>query len=104
MLTKEKILAHLKSVKANLAADGIVRLGLFGSFAKGTADMASDVDIVVESSEAFREKHRGFDGLIYLDSLRLSFERKFARSVDLCNTAFMSEERRAELLEGVVYV
>ena len=35
MLTKDEILDYLKEIKPKLQEDGIIKLGLFGSFAKG---------------------------------------------------------------------
>ena len=46
-LTKEIILEYLSSIKEELNQDGIVEIGLFGSYAKDKADLASDIDIVI---------------------------------------------------------
>lgn len=49
MLTREAITEGLRESHPYLAAEfGVRRIGLFGSFAKGTANEASDVDVVVE--------------------------------------------------------
>ena len=46
-LTKEAILAYLSELKPSLEKDGIQKIGLFGSYAKGYAGEDSDIDIVV---------------------------------------------------------
>lgn len=104
MLTKDEILDYLKEIKPKLQKDGIAKLGLFGSFAKGTADIASDVDITIETSKDFVNKFKGFNGFIYLDDLRTDFMSKFKRQVDLCDTASMSLQKQQNLLTGVIYV
>ncbi|TWO19887.1 nucleotidyltransferase domain-containing protein, partial [Campylobacter hyointestinalis] len=38
ILTKEAILAYLSEIKPSLEKDGIQKIGLFGSYAKGYAD------------------------------------------------------------------
>lgn len=49
MLTQEKIIALLHENYPYLAAEyGVSRIGLFGSYTKGLADEASDVDLLVE--------------------------------------------------------
>ncbi|WP_270971084.1 hypothetical protein [Campylobacter upsaliensis] len=40
---KQNILNYLRKRKTKLNEDGIIELGLFGSFAKDEADLASDV-------------------------------------------------------------
>lgn len=49
MLTKEQITKILQENYSYLATEyGVKRLGLFGSYAKGTPTGASDIDVVVE--------------------------------------------------------
>ncbi|MSN96902.1 nucleotidyltransferase domain-containing protein [Campylobacter sp. FMV-PI01] len=104
MLTKDEILDYLKEIKPKLQEDGIIKLGLFGSFAKDNADIASDVDITIETSKDFVNKFKGFNGFIYLDDLRSDFMHKFKRQVDICDTASMSLQKQQNLLTGVIYV
>lgn len=48
-LTKESILRRLRESYPQLSAQfGVLRIGLFGSFARGTAQESSDVDLIVE--------------------------------------------------------
>ena len=49
MLTKKKIADILLENSPYLASEyGVKRIGLFGSYAKGTATESSDIDLVVE--------------------------------------------------------
>ncbi len=49
MLTKEKIADILLENSPYLASEyGVKRIGLFGSYAKGTPTESSDIDLVVE--------------------------------------------------------
>ena len=49
MLTREKITDILLEKSSYLTSEyGVKRIGLFGSYAKGTPTEASDIDIVVE--------------------------------------------------------
>jgi uncharacterized protein len=49
MLTKEKVAELLREKQPYLASEyGVTRIGLFGSYAKGIASEASDIDLIVE--------------------------------------------------------
>jgi len=51
-ISRDGILEELKNLKPELSRRyGVSRLGLFGSFAKGTARETSDIDVVVVSSD-----------------------------------------------------
>ena len=102
--SKEQILNYLKSIKGELEGDGITTLGLFGSYARDEADMASDIDIVICTSKDFVDRHSGFGGVIYLDELRQKLAKNFKTQVDICDIASMSQERQSVLLQGVIYV
>ncbi len=101
---KDDILRFLKALKPSLEKEGIAEIGLFGSFAKEKADIASDIDIFIKSTDKFCSKHLGFEGLIYLDELRQRIQRHFKRKVDLCDIANFSDERIGRVLKGAVYV
>ena len=103
-LTKEHILAYLSSIKEELAQDGITQIGLFGSYAKDKADLASDIDIVICSSKQFSENFSDFAGAIYIDELAQKIRKQFKIQVDICDTFSMSEERKKHLLSEAIYV
>ncbi|HMQ54494.1 MAG TPA: nucleotidyltransferase family protein [Anaerolineae bacterium] len=49
MLTKEEIINRLHQNYPQLASEfGVKQIGIFGSYAKGTAGLNSDVDLVIE--------------------------------------------------------
>lgn len=54
-MTKEKILEKLAEIDKEKF--GILELGLFGSYAKGTDTLNSDIDIMVKFERASKEKH-----------------------------------------------
>jgi len=69
------IMQILRDEKKNLQEKfGIVSIGLFGSHAKGTEHHGSDVDLLVELSEA------RFDSLA---GLQIYLERKLEKHVEL---------------------
>lgn len=54
-MTKNKILEKLSTIDKQKY--GILELGLFGSYAKGTDTLNSDIDILVKFEGASKEKH-----------------------------------------------
>ena len=74
-LSNKDILNFLKTEKAFLRNEfGVINIGLFGSYAKGTQRSDSDIDFLVEFVEPRFEWLAGL--LIYL-------EKKFDRKIEL---------------------
>ncbi len=100
-LDKEAILAYLKELKPDLKSEGISKIGLFGSFADEKADIASDVDIVICTTDEFKKNHPNFQAFIYLDELRKKMQREFGSVIDLCDESGL---KNRDVLKGAIYV
>ena len=90
----------LREQYAYLAAEyGVKRLGLFGSYAKGAPDEASDIDIVVEFEHPI-----GFRFVDFAEHL----EHLLGKKVDVLTPAAIQEIRVAhvakDIEESIVYV
>ena len=99
-MQKENILNYLANIKSELANNGIEKIGLFGSFARDSADLYSDIDIVIKTSSLFAKKFKGVDSFIYLDDLRKKIEKKFQRKVDICDESGL---RNRSVIEDAIY-
>lgn len=100
MLTRETILQRLRESYPYLTSEyGVQRIGLFGSFAKGTADETSDIDVVVEF-----QRPVGFKFIELVEYL----EQLFEREVDVLTPAGLQGIRvrgvARAITEGIVYV
>jgi hypothetical protein len=100
MLTKEKIIELLQENYPYLVAEyGVKKIGLFGSFAKGTSDETSDVDLIAEFDRPI-----GFKFIEFTDFL----ERLFGRKVDVLTPAGLEGIRVSriakDISESIVYV
>jgi predicted nucleotidyltransferase len=95
---REEILVYLRGIKEELREVGIDRVGIFGSVARGRADILSDIDIVIHTTPEFVARFEGAKGFIYLDNLRRKLEKRFGRKVDLCDETGLRKG-----MEGVVY-
>ncbi len=68
---------------------GVKRIYLFGSYAKGTADEKSDVDLLVEKGKLM--------SLLKLSEMRQMVQEALNLSVDLVTTAGIEDDFRKEI-------
>ncbi len=100
MLTKEQVIQLLREHYPHLVAEyGVKRIGLFGSYAKGSPNEQSDVDVVVEF-----ERPIGFKFIELTEYLESLFDRK----VDVLTPAGIQAIRLGRvaenIAESIVYV
>lgn len=75
MIKDKKLRQIAKIAVPILKKNGVVRAGIFGSYAKGEAKKRSDIDILI--------KQKGKKGLLDLIHLQFQLEDKLRRKVDL---------------------
>ncbi|HQR35134.1 MAG TPA: nucleotidyltransferase family protein [Blastocatellia bacterium] len=100
MLTKEQVIQLLRENYPHLVTEyGVKRIGLFGSYAKGTPNEQSDVDVVVEF-----ERPIGFKFIELTEYLETLFDRK----VDVLTPAGLQAIRFGQvaqnIAESILYV
>ena len=100
MYTKENLLTMLKKLKPKYESEGILLLGLFGSYAQNKQTPFSDIDIIYHLDyEKFSQKYQdGFSKLIRLDEIKKDLENQFKTKVD-----FVSDNNK-DLLQKALYV
>jgi len=92
--TAQSILKTLDSQRARLRAMGVQRLGLFGSYRRGTATPESDIDFLVQLA------HLSFDDYM---NLKFFLEDTFGCAVDLVLEDSIKPRLRPYILGEVVY-
>lgn len=95
--TREDVLRILQESGDELRALGVRRLGLFGSFRRGEARAASDIDLLVE----FEPGEKTFDHFLALSGL---LEEAMQRPVDLVTPEALSPHVGPHILREVEYV
>jgi len=95
-MTSQEILNILKQEKNYLQREfGVISIGLFGSYVKGTQKPESDVDLLVELVEP------RFD---YLAGLQIYLEKKIGKPIELVRKrSGMSERFLNRIKEQVCY-
>ena len=91
----EKIKSKIVKI---LKKHGIVRAGLFGSFARGENKKKSDVDILIEV-----DKNRKFSLLDFV-GLKLELEDVLQKKVDLVEYSVIKKRIRNQILNDEVKV
>jgi len=92
-MSNEKVAELLREKYPYLASEyGVKRIGLFGSYAKGTPSEASDVDVVVEFAHPIGLRFVEFAE--YLESL-------LGRRVDVLTPAGLQGIRIARIAEEI---
>ena len=100
MPTRAQVMQLLREQYPYLAAEyGVKRVGVFGSYARGLPDEASDVDIIVEFEHPI-----GFKFVEFVEYL----EHLLGRKVDVLTPAGLQGIRVSrvaqEIAESIVYV
>lgn len=95
--TKSELIHALRSDSAGIRAYGVVRLGLFGSFARDTAGPDSDVDLMVE----FAPDRKTLKSLV---GLSRHLEALLGRKVELLTPAALNPFIGKHIAQEVEYV
>jgi predicted nucleotidyltransferase len=82
---KNSILKTLKELKPTYEKEGLILLGLFGSYAKGTQNKFSDIDVVYKLDyDKFSLKYKGgFAKLLRVDEIKKELQSIFHTPIDL---------------------
>ena len=81
--TKESILNFLAEIKSELQDDGIVRLGLFGSFSRGDETVYSDIDIAIAKESDYLSSRTAYSYFDEISKIKTLIEKKFHRKSDV---------------------
>ena len=57
MTTQKDVLTFLTNIKPQLQKDGIEQVGLFGSYARNSATLCSDIDIAIKLNKNYLDKN-----------------------------------------------
>lgn len=98
MLNKLNILDYLKSNKDLFKSQyNVIKIGIFGSYARGEATDKSDIDVIVEFDENTDDL---FDKKYELREYLISY---FHKNIDLCREGAIKPIFRQLILKDVIY-
>jgi hypothetical protein len=98
MANESQILSFLRDNKDMFQREfHILKLGLFGSYARGDANEESDIDLLIE-----------FDGEVDIFETKLMIREliksKFNKEVDICREKYLKSYAKDKILSEVIYV
>ena len=94
--TKEDILSRISEMSSEIAALGVQRFGLFGSFVKNKQDQNSDVDLLIE----FKPGRKSFDNFM---SVSFLLEEILGRKVDIVTPESLSRHIGPKIMAEIEY-
>ena len=93
-LSHKDILRLLKAEKAFLRNElGVINIGLFGSYAKGSQQVDSDIDLLVELKEPRFE---------WIAGLQMYLEKRFDKKIELVRKSDNVNRRFTQRIENEV--
>jgi len=103
-MNKEQIISELKKLQPQYLKEGIVLLGLFGSYARGEETDTSDVDILIETTPEFLTKHKGFRAFSRLDEIKANLKTIFKKEIDFIDKKGLEQHNNTYIFENTLYV
>lgn len=92
----EKELAQLKKqVAPILKKYGVLRAGVFGSFARGESTKKSDIDFLMRFSDGTT--------LFDLGGLKIDLEKKLGKEVDLVSARAIKKNLKPYIMQDLIY-
>ena len=84
-MQKREIVSTLKELKPTYQEEGLILIGIFGSYAKGTQTKFSDIDIAYKLDyEKFSTKYKdGFSKLLRIEDIKKELQTLFKTPIDL---------------------
>ena len=99
MIKREEILSFLQDKKDELFTEyQLVKIGLFGSFARNEGTEYSDIDLIVEfepNTKNLSEKKSKIKDLV---------GNRFNRDVDICREKYIKPYFKTQIIQSVIYV
>lgn len=99
MINRTEILSFLKEKKEDLFSEyQLVKIGLFGSFARNEGTENSDIDLIIEfepNTENLSEKK---------SMIKALFKKQFDREVDICREKYIKPCFKTQILKSAIFV
>jgi uncharacterized protein len=102
-MKKDEVLAKLRELKPAYAKEGFVIVGLFGSFAKGTDDENSDIDIAIKIDDDYLVKNDVWAYFDTINAIRQDVFMQLGRKSDILDIQ-SSSHIKAKIEREMIYV
>ncbi|MBN2896489.1 MAG: nucleotidyltransferase domain-containing protein [Campylobacterales bacterium] len=103
-MSLETILRVLSDAKSRYEPEGFLILGIFGSYARNQADEQSDIDILVDTTEGFAKRYRGFRAFSRFEEIKQALKATLHKEIDFVDRQGLIRHRNAHILDRALYV
>ena len=100
---KNEIVEFLKELKHDFKSSGICEMALFGSFARDSANIYSDIDIAIRKDEDYLQRYSAYDYFNLLNALKDSIAKRFHRKSDIFDLDSHSD-LQDNIMKDMIYV
>ena len=102
----QMIIDKLKELKSELQREGIVIIGIFGSYARGDYTQESDIDILyeIENPQKFIEENNGWGAFTKLAQIKEYISNKLDKRVDFVSKDSLNRVGKKYILQDLTYV
>ncbi len=97
MQNKKEILNLIDKHRKELTSFGVIKLGLFGSYARNQQNESSDIDLIIE----FRDGKKNFRN--FMGSYDL-LEQLFQRKIELITEDSLKDFMKSKIMKEAEYV
>ena len=101
MPTQKDVLTFLTTIKPQLQKDGIEQVGLFGSYARNSATLCSDIDIAIKLNKNYLDKNDVWNYFNEINKIKEMVYDKFqikSDVFDLDSASSLKDKIRKEVL------
>ena len=101
MPTQKDILTFLTNIKPQLQKDGIEQVGLFGSYARNSATLCSDIDIAIKLNKNYLDKNDVWNYFNEINKIKEMIYDKFkikSDVFDLDSSSYLKNKIEKEVL------
>jgi len=104
--TLKNIITQMTELKQQHSSEGFELVGIFGSYARGSADVYSDVDVAYRLDyDVFDSQFKGgFSKLLRIEEIKKELENRLQLKVDLVPLNSANSRFRNNISKDILYV
>lgn len=100
----QELIRQIKFLKKKYINEGFDMIGIFGSYVRGEETDKSDLDILYQITEIFRNKYPGWDSILRLEEIRVEIEQKLNKKIDMADKNALNKVAKKYILPEVMSV
>lgn len=102
----QTLVHQLQRLKPKYESAGFTILGIFGSVARGSATIKSDIDILysINDIQSYLLRYRGWDAVNHIVETKNELIKDLGNDIDFVDISTLSEIGKKYILHDLIYV